>query len=434
MSRFLFLACVVTFAGCNRAPTKVASPDVSPTALPIAKPTQRLVTDYVDYTGRTNAKDSVIIQPRVTGYLKRMPFREGADVKKDDILFEIDPDPYQAQLDAAMASVEQNKAGLIYAQQTHLQFQDIAKKQKDAVTIRELNQYKALEDQAKQSLKFAEANLVSAKLNIGWTVVKSPIDGRVSRYYLTVGNLVNQDVTQLTTVVSMDPMYVYFDMDEPTLLRIKRAINEGNLNPPRLSAVAAPYFVASTIGLGSSPINRAPLLAASAALADADAPVDMGLQGEEGFPHRGFINFIDNQVNPGTGSISVRGEFRNPRPTGGTYLLSPGMFVRVRLPIGQPQQALLVLDRVITTDQNLKSVFVVEDGKAKRRRVTVGALQEDGLRVITSGLTKDDWVLIGGLQQVQEGVPILTEELKEMPSLGLPARLSDTKPKQKKTK
>ncbi|MBI3822890.1 MAG: efflux RND transporter periplasmic adaptor subunit [Planctomycetes bacterium] len=421
-------------AGCNRsAPVKLAAADSTP-ALPISKPVVREVTDFVDYNGRINAKDSVIIQPRVTGYIVSVPFREGADVKKDDVLFEIDPRPYKAQLQAAEASVAQNDAGLTYAKETNLQFKGIAEKQKDAVTIRELNQYKALEDQALQSLKFAQANLVSAQLNLEWTKVKSPIDGRVSRYFLTPGNLVNQDVTQLTTVVSTDPMYVYFDMDEPTLMRIKRALNEGNLTPPRLSESQLPTFLGSSFGLAATPLNGSPLLVASAALAGADVPVYMGLQGEPEHPHTGFINFFDNQVNPGTGSISVRGEFKNPKPVGGTYLFAPGMFVRVRLPIGQPHQAVLVLDRVITTNQQLKTVFVVKDGKVQARAVTIGALQEDGLRVITSGLTKDDWVLVGGLQQVQDGMTIATQELQRMPTLAGPSVLTDTTGKQKKTK
>src|SRR5262249_49167077 len=204
-------------------------------ATPIARPAERDVTEYVDYTGRTNARDSVIIQPRVTGYLVKAPFAEGSDVKKDDGLFGMDPRPYKAQLTAAGASVKQNEEGLDYARETNEQFKAIAKKTADAVTIRELNQYKALEKQAEASLDFAQANLVSAKLNLEWCTVKSPIDGRVSRYFLTKGNLVNQDVTNLTTVVSMDPMYVSFNLDEPTLLRIKRAINEGRITPTRIN-------------------------------------------------------------------------------------------------------------------------------------------------------------------------------------------------------
>ena len=200
---------------------------------------------------------------------------------------------------------------------------------------------------------------------------------------MTVGNLVNQDQTLLTTVVSLDPMYVYFDLDEPTLLRIRKARQSGEVKP--------------------APGGQLPVL--------------MGLQGEDGFPHQGVVNFVDNQVNPATGSISVRGVFPNPRPNDGPRLLSPGMFVRVRLPIDRPHQALLVIDRAINFDQGLKFVYVVDaQDKVQYRRVTTGSLQEDGLRVVTQGLNPGDRVLIGGVQQVRPRMTI-RPELTPMPSL-----------------
>jgi len=183
-------------------------------------------------------------------------------------------------------------------------------------------------------------------------------------------------------------MYVYFDMDEPTLIRIKKAINEGTINRPSEGS---------------------------------DAPLLIALAGEEFDPknkaRQGTIDFTDNTVNPGTGSISVRGVFPNVKPEGGTYLLVPGMFARVRLPIGEPQQELLVIDRAITSDQGLKYLYVLdEDSKVKQKLVTLGALQSDGLRVITSGLNKDDLVLVGALQQVRPGMKVQGEE-NSMPTL-----------------
>ncbi len=200
--------------------------------VPVAKPIQAKVRDYVYYTGRTNAKDAVTIVPRVTGYLEKMPFKEGAEVKKGTLLFEIDDRPYKAQLDAAKAAVAQNEASLKYAQATNERFKELDKKQPGAVIKQELDQYQAQEDQAIANLNLAKANLISAKLNLEWTKIYSPIDGIISRYYLTPGNLVNQDVTQLTTLVRMDPMYAYFDVDEPTLMRIKQAIQEGKVKLP----------------------------------------------------------------------------------------------------------------------------------------------------------------------------------------------------------
>jgi len=401
MNRAYLLVCVTgsalaVFAGCDRgAGGKVAVPDAPP--VPVARPVQKLVTDYVDYTGRLNAKNSVVIQPRVTGYLvtdddndkeKVAFFKEGDFVKKDQVLFKVDPRPYRAQLEAAQAAVAQNKAALKYATETNELYKGIAKDNPKAINARELGQYQAQEEQGRANLDLAQANLKAAQLNLDWTVVKSPIDGQASRIFLTPGNLVNQDVTQLTTVVSLDPMYVYFDMDEPTLLRIKTAINEGTINRPSDGA---------------------------------DAPLLIALAGEEFDPknkaRQGAINFTDNQVNPGTGSISVRGVFPNAKPEGGTYLLVPGMFVRVRLPIGQPQQEFLVIDRAITSDQGLKYLYVLdENSKVKQQPVTLGALQPDGLRVITSGLGKDDLVLVGALQQVRQGMTVQGEE-NSMPTL-----------------
>ncbi len=207
----------------------------------------------------------------------------------------------------------------------------------------------------------------------------------VSRYYLTLGNLVNQDQTLLTTIVSLDPMYAFFDMDEPTLLRIRKAINEGKIRVKRANGVPVPVL--------------------------------MGLQGEAGFPHEGTINFVNNQLNPTTGSILVRGLFPNPKPPGGTRLLSPGMFVRIRLPIGDPHSAILVIDRAISSDQGIKFVYIVDkENKVQYRRVTTTALQDDGLRVVTEGLKPDDWVVVSGLQQVRPRMTIHPEQ-GPMPSL-----------------
>jgi multidrug efflux system membrane fusion protein len=417
------LACFLLplVAGCERGPAGASA--AKPLVVPVSRPVQRLVTDYVDYTGRTNAKNSVTIQPRVTGYLVRMPFKEGADVKKDDILFEIDPRPYQAQLKAAKAAVAQNEANLRYQHATNERFKELAKRDKSAVSARELDQYQALEEQAVANLDLAKANLVSAELNLEWTVVKSPINGHISRYYLTYGNLVTQDTTQLTTLVSMDPMYVYFDMDEPTHERVKKAVGEGRVNVTK-EAEGWPALTSSALGLLGSPFGLGSWLSGSALASgprSGDMKVLMGLPGQDTYPYVGTINFLDNQVNPGTGSISVRGSFKNPRLPGGAYAFLPGMFVRVRLPIGQPQPQLLVIDRAVASDQGQKKLYVVgADDKVEERSVTLGTLQEDGLRVIQYGLKKDDRVLIGALQQVRPRMTIQPEEVT-MPTSDTPA-------------
>ncbi len=370
-------------AGCGRRPPQAAAQE-APT-LPVSKPAQREVTDYVDFTGRTDAVKAVDIRPRVTGYLLQMPFKEGSEVKTGDLLFEIDPGPYQAQLQQAQSQVTLNEAQLKLAKTTYERAQVLMKTK--AISQQEFDQNEASVEEAQARIEASKASLDLYKLNLAFAKVTSPIDGQVSRYYLTNGNLVNQDQTLLTTVVSLDPMYVYFDMDEPTLLRIRFAINSGAIK----------------------------------IVSDAKFPVQMGLQGEEGFPHEGNVDFVNNQVNSATGSIAVRGVFENAKPEGGARLLSPGMFVRVRLPIGEPHAALLVIDRAIASDQGLKFVYVVDaDHKVQYRRVTIGALQQDGLREITKGLQADDWVLVGGLQQVRPQLEIQSEP-RPMPTLDQPA-------------
>jgi multidrug efflux system membrane fusion protein len=370
-----------TLLGCSPG-TPHAAPS-EPPAVPVSQPVSRVVTDYVDFTGRTDAVQAVDIRPRVTGYLVEMPFKEGAEVKKGDLLFVVDPRPYQAQLDQAQGQVNRYQAQLDLAKATSARFHGLALSEPGAVSKLALDQYTAQVTEAEATLEASKASLEVYKLNLDFCKVTSPIDGQVSRYYLTLGNLVNQDQTLLTTVVSLDPVYAYFDVDEPTLLRVQQDIDEGKIKP----------------------------------LENGVVPVLMGLQGEAGFPHRGEINFVNNQVNPTTGSISFRGVLSNPRSAKGVRLLKPGMFVRIRLPMGPPHPALLVIDRAIASDQGLKYVYVVDkDNKAQYRRVTTGALQEDGLRVV-EGLRPDDQVVVGALQQVRPRTQIRPDKMP-MPTLG----------------
>jgi len=372
-------------AGCTRPASKQGAPE--PPAVPVSKPVEQSVTDYVDFTGRTDAVESVDVRARVTGYLIKTPFEEGSEVKAGDLLFEIDPRPYQAQLDQAEGQLTLNKAQYDLATTTYARDRRLSTSQ--AISQEELERSKAAVTEAAARIKAYQASLEVYKLNLAFTRVTSPLDGHVSRYYVTRGNLVNQDMTLLTTVVSLDPMYAYFDLDEPTLLRVRRAINEGTIKPPEKGKLS----------------------------------VLMGLHGEDGFPHQGTVNFVNNQVNPTTGSISIRGVFANPKPKNGRRLLSPGMFVRIRLPIGQPAPALLVIDRAIASDQGLKYVYVVDaEDKAQYRRVTTGALQ-NGLRVIREGLKPGERVIVGGLQQVRPRMQVQPDEVP-MPTVpgGVPAR------------
>jgi membrane fusion protein, multidrug efflux system len=379
----VFGAIVAIQVGCTDSSAKPAQKKQA--VVPISQVVERDVTDFVDFTGRTDAINTVNIVPRVTGYLVKMPFTEGSLVKKDELLFEVDPRPYKAQLDQAKGQVTLYQAQLKLAKSTLERDIEISKTP-GAVSPQQLDQDRAAVEQAEASVKAAQASLEVYTLNLSFCTVTSPIDGMVARYYLTLGNLVNQDQTLLTTVVSLDPMYAYFEMDEPTLVTIRQAIGEGKLKPRD----------------------------------EGKLHVFMALQGEKGYPHEGEINFVNNQVNPGTGSISVRGIFPNPILKGTVRLLSPGMFVRIHLPLGEKHSALLVIDRAIGSDQGLKYVYVIDkDKKAKYTRVTTGALEPDGLRVITEGLKPGDMVAVGSLQQIRPNVTIPTEEMA-MPTIRQP--------------
>jgi multidrug efflux system membrane fusion protein len=400
----------VAAAGC-RPKTREVGPAEVP-IVPVSQPKEGVVTDYVDFTGRTDAIQSVNIIARVTGYLKQMPFREGSEVKAGDLLFEIDPRPYEAQFDQAKSQVTLYQAQLELAKTTLARYEALDKSTPGAVSKQALDQYQAAVVEAEARVDAQKKSLEVYKLNKEFTQVVSPIDGQVSRYYLTLGNLVNQDQTLLTTIMSLDPMYVYFDMDERTLLQIRQAIAEGRIPVP----------------------------------ADGTLSVQMGLQNEEGFPHKATINFVNNQVNSTTGSITMRGAFANPSlipaaglsraagskasPAGNAAvpggaaarrfvprLFSPGMFVRVRLPIGQPHKALLIVDRAIQSDQGLKYVYVVgAENKVQARSIKTGPLQQDGLRVVEGEIQRDDWVVVGAIQQVRSQMKVKPERVP-MPSL-----------------
>jgi multidrug efflux pump subunit AcrA (membrane-fusion protein) len=422
-----FVILLVPFsAGCrNQTPPAVEST----LAVPISHPVQRAVTDYVDFTGRTDAVQSLNVVARVTGYLVRLPFQEGAEVKKGDLLFEIEPEPYEAQVRLGEAQVASNQAQLVFAE---LNYQRALKlSQEKAVSQQEIDQDKATRDQAAAQLDAARANLNIYRLNLQYTRVTSPIDGQVSRYFLTLGNLVNQDQTLLTTVVSLDPIYAYFDVDQRNLVRIRTAINEGKLRSRRAAASAGQAFpydkvlaAQGTTGLTGT-TTVLPSAVAALGLAALPVPVEppqfpvlLGMPGDNKYPYQGFINFSNNQLNPNTGSISVRGVFANPKPPNGVRLLSPGMFVRIRVPLGPPHPALLVVDRAIQSDQGQSYVYVVSaENKTEYRPIVTAALQEDGLRVVSSGLKADDWVVVGAIQQLRPNIEVKTQETA-MPSFG----------------
>jgi RND family efflux transporter MFP subunit len=352
--------------GCSSKPSE--APAAEPPPVAVSHPVEREVTDYADFTSRTAAVDSVELRARVSGYLDRVNFKEGALVNKGDVLFEIDPRTYQAVLKNAEGNLAAAEARV---KRTEADFARVERLiVTGAVSREEYDKVVGERGEAVASKASLKAAVERAQLDLGFTKVTAPVSGRVSRYFVTVGNLVQAgDLTggtQLTTIVSVDPMYANFDVDEHTVLRVKQLIREGKAK--------APYE---------------------------GIPVWLGLANEDGHPHRGTLHFVDNQVNPKTATLRVRGVFPNKDEA-----LSPGYFARVRVPIGVPHKALLVTERALDTDQGQKIVYVVDgDNKVVSRPVRLGALQ-DGLREITDGLNPGDRVIVNGLQQVRPGLTV----------------------------
>ncbi len=380
MSRGMLLIAVfgTVSVGCSLA--KRDKGEKPPPTITVSYPVQREVSDFAVYTGRTAAVKSVTIVPRATGYLEKMPFKEGADVKEGDLLFQIDPRPYEALVNQAKAQIALNEAQLKYSKSAL--DRDLVAKQANAVSLNQIDLDQSTVDQNAASVVAAKANLAVQELNLTFTRVTSPIDGRVSSYFLTLGNLAVQDQSRLTTVVSQDPIYAYFDADEPTVIRIRDLIREGKLH--------------------------------SIQEANQRIPVWLALSNEEGYPHEGYLDFVNNEFTASTATLRVRGVFANPKPAVGERLLSPAMFVRVRVQVGPPHPAILIAQGSVGTDQDVSFVYVLNDrNEIVRRRVKLGMLH-DGLQEIEDGVGAADRVVVTGLQRVHPGL-VVTPELKPMP-------------------
>ena len=326
--------------GCGKP---AAAPAPPPPTITVAKPLARKIIEHNEYTGRMAAIENVSVRPRVSGYITEIPFKEGNIVKKDDLLFVIDPRPYQAalnqaagQLKLAQAQKELNDRNFTRAET--LQATKVSSKE-------EFDQAATNRNQGDAQVASAQAAVDAAKLNLEFTQVKSPIAGRVGREQVTVGNLVANDTTVLTNIVSVDPIYAYADVDERAVIAYQKLIAEGKVKDAR----------------------------------DAKVPVAVAVAGEQGFPHQGDIDFVDNQINAATGTLSVRGKFSNADGN----LLS-GMFVRMQIPVSGEIDALLITDRAVGSDQGQKFVYVVNGDKAERRPVALGPVIE-GLRIVTQG-------------------------------------------------
>jgi RND family efflux transporter MFP subunit len=357
----ILLSLGLAVCGCGGSAQQPATPPVQ--EVEVGLPVTREIRDYVDFTGRTVGMKTVDVRARVSGYLEKVFFREGFDVKEGDVLFLIDQRTYQADYDSKVANLAQAKAHLARLQADFQRAQELIKT--SAISKADYDLALGDRNEAAAMVGVAEANLNTSKLNLDFTKVLSPVTGRISRQNIDPGNMVVADTTILTSVVSLDPIYAYFDIDEATILRFRRLMEAGKVKSAR----------------------------------EAKLPVLMGLADEDGrYPHEGTINFVDNQLDPSTGTLRLRGVFDNKK-----LFFSPGMFVRVRVPIGPTHPALLATERAIGSDQDKKFLYVLnEKNEVVYREVEIGAFQ-DGLRVIESGLAPNERFIINGVQRVKPG-------------------------------
>jgi len=360
------------FLGCGVGRSTPTAPP--PQEVYVALPVVQQITDTDVFTGRTEAVNTVEVRARVTGYLEKALFKDGADVKEGDLLFEIDPRTYRAEYQRTLADV--TRAEVHFQRLDNDYKRAAALLPRKAISQEEYDKIAGDRAEAEAAVGVAKASRDFAKQNLDFCKVTAPLTGRISRRQIDPGNLVKADDTPLTVIVALDPMYVYFDVDERSLLRFRRLIQEGKLRSARETRVT----------------------------------VAMGLADETGFPHEGYIDFAENRVDPQTGTLRARCVFPNPN-----RILSPGLFARVRVPIGAPHQAILVSERALGTDQGEKFLYVVNDeDQVVYRKVRIGSLQ-GGLRVIDEGLEPGERVIVSGLQRVRPRTTV-APILKEMPS------------------
>lgn len=367
----LVVAVPILLSACSRADAQSSNAPPAP-KVTAAEVVARDITDWDEFTGRLEAVHSVAIRPRVSGYVAAVRFDEGAIVRKGDLLFEIDARPFQTEVDRLRAEQMRVEATVRRAQNDLERAQRLSSDK--AMSPEEIDRRAALAEESKAQVKAVAAALRAAELNLEFTRVTSPIDGRVGRAIVTAGNLVSSgpgEATLLTTVVSIDPIYASFDADEQTFQRYVTLAREGKRASARQTGL----------------------------------PIHMALPSDDGFPRQGTLNFLDNQINAATGTIRGRAIFRNKDVS-----LTPGSFVRLRVPGSGSYHALLIQDRAVGTDLDKRYVYVVgAGGKVEYRVVQLGPVIDD-LRVVRSGLKPGDVVVINGLQRIRPGVQVAVEK------------------------
>ncbi|WP_058545854.1 multidrug efflux RND transporter periplasmic adaptor subunit MexE [Pseudomonas fluorescens] len=358
----LALLAVLVMSACGKTPDTAAS--MPPAKVSVAKVLEQPVNEWDEFTGRLEAPETVEIRPRVSGQIDEVAFTEGALVKKGDLLFQIDPRPFQAEVRRLEAQLAQARATATRSANEAQRGERL--RLSNAISAELADSRTSAAQEARAAAAAIQAQLDLAKLNLSFTRVTSPISGRVSRADITAGNLVTADVTPLTSVVSTDKVYAYFDADERVFLKYTRLARQGKRGQA--------------------------------------TPVYMGLSNEDGNPHLGHMNFIDNQVNPQTGTIRGRAVFDNKD---GAY--TPGLYARLKLVGSGTYSAVLINDEAVGTDLGKKFVLVMDaDNKPAYRAVELGPKIE-GLRIVRNGLNKDDTIIVKGLQRARPGSPVTPE-------------------------
>jgi RND family efflux transporter MFP subunit len=358
------VAVALNLSGCAR--NEAAEPKAAPAPqVTVAPAISRKVTEFDEFTGRFEAVERVEIRPRVSGYISSVNFTEGSEVQKGDVLFVIDPRPYEAERDKARAQVAQARSQLVLAKSERERATSLLGQH--AISQEEYDTRTAGREEAQANVEAAQAALDAAALNLTFTRVVAPISGRISRALVTSGNFVTNGQTPLTTLVSLDPIYVSFDGDEQVYLKYTKLARQGTRASSR----------------------------------DARNPVLVGLADEGGYPHQGVMVFVDNALDPATGTIRGRALLDNHERQ-----FTPGLFARVKLMGSGQYNAVMINDSAIGTDQSVRYVLVVGAGnKVAYRPVQLGPVI-DGLRVVQSGLAPGETIVVNGLQRVRPGVQV----------------------------
>jgi len=375
----LVTACVVLagfiLAGCSKPPPTPAQ--LPKSTVKVAVPVNEEFQDFEEFTGRAEGSQFVEIRSRVSGYLDTILFKPGSYIEKDAELFVIDSRQYDAALDQAEASVTQAETREERLAMDLKRAKELVEKK--IMAAQDFDKILGDKIESDAVVRAAKATRKQAELNVEFTKIHAPITGLVSRERITTGNLVQADQTILTTIAAYDPIFLYFDMDENTVLRILSMIRAGTFKSVRENQV----------------------------------PVQGAVGDSKGFPFEGMMNFVDNRIDPATGTMNMRGEFKNPKTPEGAPFITPGMFIRVRVPMGAPHKALQISRRAVITDQGHKLVYVVNaEQKVEARTVTLGKPTDDGLQIVESGLTESDRIVVAGLQRVRPGLEV---DINEVP-------------------